>query len=982
MKRIISTFTILCLLFATISVTVSATTGADVSTTEIKTDATAEIVQENETVPYCECIDIESYNAVETYLSNEIIFNFSVTPLSEYDYIHIAYASTTGLTLSSYMSDRIAYNEVSTNIPIGFTISESIATQSMILDFHTASFEKIYVNMYAYLDGNVIQERQIIIYVLSTDQKNYVSLLGDVYAYEKYVKELFANEIITLEAYTVAYRTITSTNISYDHSIYSDEYIEEQLSKVYVDTTPVRYYDARDSVVKSSTINNWGTQLITRENLNSTNISTNSSSEARSSEYTSITPVKIVFQREIIASNSGKQLRILGEVRWTDVNGNFYKASNVKIEIIDREVSSDDVIATVYTNVNGAYDITIAYDTGIFEGGYDISYRVWSAGSNFTVKAIGSDNVYSDGYYFAVTDSDNIKASKSAASYICSAGSDVSKAFNIHQAMVVGYHYYSAMNNSSVHSTNVYFDSTTDGNFNVEASYIQIAYDCYLEWDTIIHELGHAVSKNLNFSATNYTGSTHSLKANLLEYYSKNNGIKIAWNEGWADYYSIAAQEYYNKNVKNISSIVGVANLSYDSFFSESSRFRWYSDPIKTYIGFGEGNEYAISATFYDLVNANIITEKDLFTKLKTYQPGYFSEFIQDLYSFTNKNLYSTVGEILEKHNISDKANIANNTQPLYSRSTPGKFYWTLSNRADGMNCSFGDTNFTPATSTSVKFVFWDEDFNIVYQTSLYSQSTAGTAITLTASQWNTITSAIDGDFFYWCVATYQSSSPTTGPYYSEFHKEPFTESATQISTMGSEYEDTLTAGGERWFTFTSTKNGYYCIYSQGNIDVRSDVFSYHNFASESQYDDDSGNQFNFLQLIYLSAGNTIFIKVTGYNSNTVGAFSVLCSYMENATSLTSTHTGYAYSLIGNWYFFEVNTTGSYTFYTTGDSDTFGEIYEFPIPDGTTANRLAVDTDSGEGNNFSITYTLYEGDLVFIRILGDGELYTFHKQLN
>ena len=75
-------------------------------------------------------------------------------------------------------------------------------------------------------------------------------------------------------------------------------------------------------------------------------------------------------------------------------------------------------------------------------------------------------------------------------------------------------------------------------------------------------------------------------------------------------------------------------------------------------------------------------------------------------------------------------------------------------------------------------------------------------------------------------------------------------------------------------------------------------------------------------------------------------------------------------------------TTGSYTFYTTGDSDTFGEIYEFPIPDGTTADRLAVDTDSGEGNNFSITYTLYEGDLVFIRILGDGELYNFHKQLN
>ncbi len=71
---------------------------------------------------------------------------------------------------------------------------------------------------------------------------------------------------------------------------------------------------------------------------------------------------------------------------------------------------------------------------------------------------------------------------------------------------------------------------------------------------------------------------------------------------------------------------------------------------------------------------------------------------------------------------------------------------------------------------------------------------------------------------------------------------------------------------------------------------------------------------------------------------------------------------------------------------TTGEADTFGELYEYPIPDGITSNRLAVDADSGDGDNFSITYTLNEGDRVFIRILGqttgENELYTFCKQLN
>ena len=534
---------------------------------------------------------------------------------------------------------------------------------------------------------------------------------------------------------------------------------------------------------------------------------------------------------------------------------------------------------------------------------------------------------------------------------------------------------------------NVYYSNSTSISCTTAVDHIQIKAASYFIWDGIIHELGHTVSDRFGFIDNELSYGSHAVDGNLLEIYKKDRAICLAWGEGWADYYSVMAQEYYNKNVKNISSIVGVANLQMDSFINQNgSILDIYSYHIDTYAGLGEGNEFAISATLYDIVTQGVLTEKNLFAWLKSYKPTYLSEFVQFLYTIVNPEQYPTIGQALCDHSISDITNISQNTNQLYSRTIPGTFYWTLAYRVDSTSYSYGDTNFTPATSNSIKFVFWDENFNIVYQTGLYSESTSGTAITLTTSQWNTITSAIDGDFFYWCVATYQSSSPTTGPYYSEFHKEPFAESATQITNSGTEYEDTLTSGGECWFTFTPTKTGLYTISSMGNIDLKSEIYSFHNFNNEPFEDDDSGHEENFMQVLYLYANQTIFIKVTGYYDTTAGYFDVLCTYVMEATSVDFEHIGYTDTQKGNWYVFIADETTTYTFYTTGDADTWGELYICPIADGTTYNRLAVDTDSGEGDNFSITYTLQARDFVFIRVLGqtfDGNgSYTFKIKQN
>ena len=63
--------------------------------------------------------------------------------------------------------------------------------------------------------------------------------------------------------------------------------------------------------------------------------------------------------------------------------------------------------------------------------------------------------------------------------------------------------------------------------------------------------------KDTSFGNSHYGGD------NLISQYGKLSGIKGAWNEGWATYFSLAAQLYYDTEEYSILSIVNVADYSY-----------------------------------------------------------------------------------------------------------------------------------------------------------------------------------------------------------------------------------------------------------------------------------------------------------------------------------------------------------------------------------------------------------------------------------
>lgn len=68
------------------------------------------------------------------------------------------------------------------------------------------------------------------------------------------------------------------------------------------------------------------------------------------------------------------------------------------------------------------------------------------------------------------------------------------------------------------------------------------------------------------------------------------------------------------------------------------------------------------------------------------------------------------------------------------------------------------------------------------------------------------------------------------------------------------------------------------------------------------------------------------------------------------------------------WYKFVAPSSGKYTFYTEGTTDTYGDLFSTGFYGLDTTDRLTFDDDSGESKNFKIDYQLYYNQTVYLRV--------------
>ncbi len=175
--------------------------------------------------------------------------------------------------------------------------------------------------------------------------------------------------------------------------------------------------------------------------------------------------------------------------------------------------------------------------------------------------------------------------------------------------------------------------------------------------------------------------------------------------------------------------------------------------------------------------------------------------------------------------------------------------------------------------------------------------------------------------------------------------------------------------GNEIWYKFTTNvgeahpngSRGWYGIQTQGSLDTVG--YLYDAYGNQIDYDDDGDNNLNFKITHQLEYGETYYVKVRAFGSNT-GSFSFKVDYgrddhgnsMDNATEIVGV---YYQDKSVNGYLHSYGDVDYYTFvparncvmeiYTEGDTNTYGQLY------CSTGALLDSDTDSNGNGNFKIT---------------------------
>ena len=889
MKKLIALSLALCLLFNGLVVTGYASESHN-SDTQEQTQAHESSAPsiENASPKY---IFTSPEEDVLSFASDDNLqYVINITNSTPYDALVISYATTVNVTLDDYRRDAYAYTRDGIALPVNFTLDESKYYDEILTDYHNIEFEEIILYIRAFIDGQVVDGTDYTIYVLPTENGIFISGREKYDAYTIYLNNLLENELITDAQYNDYIRSIATLNtvVEYDDAKDADAAIEAKLAELNSGTIALKHLP--------STFESLDTPPTLQANKNSSSIFETSSENVpiisaipkvnTRAAIPAATANRVRIDRTIIASNS--EIKVYGTAYWYDINGNVHPLRGANVTVWDKDALTNQNYGNMYSDDQGTFSFTIANDTSWLEGGLDIFIEINSYGNGFTVKKYNAGlSIYANNFYFCTGVEDNVKSNLAMKSYICDqAESDErDRAFQVHQALYTGYRYFRAMNSNSVKAVNAFYpyisDTPTEDTSFSNSTGIFILPDDGLSWDVILHELGHQVEDYLTIKSS-YSIPSHYIHENLAENYGKSTGIRAAWGEGWATYFAFAAQNYFNYNLNlSISTVPTACNALYEHVTVTGSSYTITSYDHTATAGKGEANEGAITSILLKLnSDSNIdLTDQQLWNIAKTSKAKSLSEFMAAFYNQISPTKISLVGAVLQRHNCVDGAVMSSPAYSVFTKTSPGTFKWTPLNTKD----TIPDNNHY-SYSTQFKFVFWDDDYNKIFESPYLSSASVNPQTTLTTAQWNTIVGAIGNGTFYWGIATYQNSaSPSTGPYYSELHRGIFDENVTNISTFNSPISRTLSAGDEHWYKFTVSSKATYQIFSTGSTDTKGYLFKTLALDDSSScwYNDDNGEGSNFLieQILDTNFSSpydkTYYFKVVGFSQSTTGSYSV-----------------------------------------------------------------------------------------------------------
>ncbi|MBI9010540.1 MAG: hypothetical protein JEZ05_10995 [Tenericutes bacterium] len=558
-----------------------------------------------------------------------------------------------------------------------------------------------------------------------------------------------------------------------------------------------------------------------------------------------------------MSTTSSNIINVYGYVKFTDTQNGIHPAVGMKVTLYDEDLFGiRQTLAVTYTSSTGLYWFSVENDTSIFENGYDIIVEIKLMNDQVQVQDLFQVHEYEYGPYQNVT---------TPYTYISHTfqNDELGEAVNLYQAALLGFEYVEQVDNEDINDYAYlgieypYGETTCWYNPLTADIYIgSDGIDNYM-WDTLLHEFGHYVADQNDF--TGFWPASHGCEMNLIHEFGKTIGMILAWSEGWAHYFSVISQLETNASSLNIPNVGDTDKGTYDLENVNNSGYLM-----------GEGNEYVIAMLLYDIADLNDDGADDidwgddvLFDYLETVvedihniDPSHHLEYFCDFYNTLNIMPYDTeFGPLMTYYKISVEL-----LGPSYVSYECPTFSW---NPQGGITYNINN-DFTLYIMSSTG----NQILSPIYVGNM-------TSYTLSVSQWNTVL-AYGTSSIKWNVSAKQTDGIDTGPYYAERLSCNMPTQTTLINFH--EISGNIPfAGYYKWYKFTAISTGIYTFESSGFTDTYAEFFNKPvaatSISGRLYYDNDSGVGLNFSKNVSMYQGQTIYLRVRGDGWTETGSY-------------------------------------------------------------------------------------------------------------
>ena len=468
-----------------------------------------------------------------------------------------------------------------------------------------------------------------------------------------------------------------------------------------------------------------------------------------------------------------------GLLQWEDDDNEVHPLQYVKVEVWDDFYSTK--LGTAYTDSSGFYACHI-YDTASYRNIYVMIYP----GGDYADAKSSNGGVYKhrSGVQYNVLPNSTVSISWSI-----NMDNDMGRAFQIAQAVNVAGKYAETMNGLALEKINVVYpivpETTEEDQQNVspeEISRIEGAHydeeektiniplvisieptlpNSYAAWDGIMHEYGHHVMFQMDVcTSASYDGVNYGYINYADAMQNKLNGMRWAWREGYPTVFALMAQNYFQTT---LGSIFTVGDTKYTIYMGGETNLETYNSSVfGDFVALGDACTLALECALWDIYD----TSSESYDSLSYSHSAFwdlimdsgatiFNEFVWYFNETQSESQKRALGSILSYYHISA---YDLNCIIVGSRAA---FTWELGGTSKHQA---GSTTNGTYINDSFDLVFCDVNKNEI----LRIEYLPGGSYMLTTAQWATIMNATGSTFGFY-VEAYQTDTPVTGYYQSEY---------------------------------------------------------------------------------------------------------------------------------------------------------------------------------------------------------------------